>query len=488
MMDVDSLNMTLDLVAKEMDLPRDVLVKAIEDAIETAAHKVFGSSASSRPTTTPRSGRSTSWQFMEVVEEIETKDREITLDQAKLVDPDAEVGDELGFQIFYLEKDKDKAEEEDRKHGDILGIKQARATSAASPRRPPSRSSSSVCARPSEAKSSTSTRTARASSSPVAPAASSAATSSSRCRGPKASCPSREQMHRESYRAGDRVQAYVKEVRSDSRGPQIILSRTDPGLIYKLFEMEVPEIYEGIVRIVAVAREPGERTKIAVAFAGPRRRSRGRLRRHQGQPRAGRGAGAQGRKDRHRPFSEDIAKFVCNAIAPGRGRARAHRRAQRDHRAHRARRPALAGHRSPRPERASREPARGWKIDIHPESKIEEFKDELRYFLTPAHAELDRRTGRVHVQARLPLGGEHHQRRRERDSPECPTSTRTADAAPGHVRGPRSRPERPASSGRPAAVRGGDAASAERMRRSLPRRVEARHAAAKLDFRPADST
>ena len=57
----------------------------------------------------------------------------------------------------------------------------------------------------------------------------------------------------------------MKEIRADARGPQIVLSRTDPGLIFKLFEMEVPEIYEGIVRIVAVAREPGERTKIGVA-------------------------------------------------------------------------------------------------------------------------------------------------------------------------------------------------------------------------------
>ena len=81
----------------------------------------------------------------------------------------------------------------------------------------------------------------------------------------EASLPIREQMPRESYRAGDRVQAYVKDVTKLSKGPQIILSRTDVGLIFKLFEMEVPEIYEGIVRIVNVSREPGERTKIAVA-------------------------------------------------------------------------------------------------------------------------------------------------------------------------------------------------------------------------------
>ena len=64
-------------------------------------------------------------------------------------------------------------------------------------------------------------------------------------------------------------QAFVIDVNKQARGSQIVLSRTSPGLLMKLFEMEVPEIYEGIVRIVAVAREPGERTKIAVASRDP---------------------------------------------------------------------------------------------------------------------------------------------------------------------------------------------------------------------------
>jgi len=76
--------------------------------------------------------------------------------------------------------------------------------------------------------------------------------------------PRSQQCHKESYRQGDRVRAYVLEVNRTSRGPQIVVSRTNPGLIRRLFELEIPEIGEGIVEIKAIAREAGERTKISV--------------------------------------------------------------------------------------------------------------------------------------------------------------------------------------------------------------------------------
>ncbi len=77
--------------------------------------------------------------------------------------------------------------------------------------------------------------------------------------------PAREQVPRESYRRGDRVRAYVMEVRDTSKGPQVVLSRAHPEFVSRLFEMEVPEIYENIVEVKGVVREPGDRTKIAVA-------------------------------------------------------------------------------------------------------------------------------------------------------------------------------------------------------------------------------
>ena len=76
--------------------------------------------------------------------------------------------------------------------------------------------------------------------------------------------PEKEQIPRERYRPQDRIRAYVLDVDMTSKGPQIILSRTHPGFLKKAFEQEVPEIYEGIVEIKAVAREPGGRAKIAV--------------------------------------------------------------------------------------------------------------------------------------------------------------------------------------------------------------------------------
>ena len=76
--------------------------------------------------------------------------------------------------------------------------------------------------------------------------------------------PKKEQSPKEEFRQGDRIRAYVLDVKRDSKGPQILLSRANPNFIRKLFQLEVPEIYEGIVEIKAIARDVGERTKIAV--------------------------------------------------------------------------------------------------------------------------------------------------------------------------------------------------------------------------------
>ncbi len=77
--------------------------------------------------------------------------------------------------------------------------------------------------------------------------------------------PPKEQIQKERYRQGDRIRAYILNVEKSSRGPQIILSRTHPDLLKKLFELEVPEIFERIIEIKAIVREPGERAKIAVS-------------------------------------------------------------------------------------------------------------------------------------------------------------------------------------------------------------------------------
>lgn len=388
-MEIENLSLTLELVAKEKDIPKEVLVKAIEDAIETAAHKAFGENRELEANFNADTGAVDLLQFMEVVDEVDFPERELTLDQARLVDPDAEVGDELGFQIFYLDKDKAKAEEEDRKHGDLLGIQQSRQVFG---RIAAQTAKQVILQRVREAERSrvydeykdrqgelVTGRARRFEKGNVIVAL------------PRAEgiLPAREQMHRESYRAGDRVQAYVKEVRSDARGPQIVLSRTDPGLIYKLFEMEVPEIYEGIVKLRAVAREPGERTKIAVASTDTDVDPVGACVGIKGSRVQAVVQELKGEKIDIVPWSEDIAKFVCNAIAPADvvrvlidERNEAIELIVPDDQL------SLAiGRRGQNVRLASQ--LVGWRIDINAESKIAELKDELRYYLTQHMTALD---------------------------------------------------------------------------------------------------
>jgi len=386
---INNLNITLDLVAKEKDIPRDVLVQAIESAIETAAKKVFGEERELEANFNSETGQVDLLQFMLVTEDVEDEGREITLDQAQLVDPGAEIGDELGFQIFYLDKDKDKAEAEDKKYGDILGIKQSRQSFG---RIAAQTAKQVIIQRVREAERArvfeeykdrqgeiVTGRARRFERGHVIVAL------------PRAEgiLPAREQMHRESYRAGDRVQAYVKEIRADARGPQIILSRTDPGLIFKLFEMEVPEIYEGIVRLVAVAREPGERTKIAVASRDADVDPVGACVGIKGSRVQAVVQELRGEKIDIVPFSDDIAKFVCNAIAPADVvRVLIDEKNETIELIVPDDQLSLAiGRRGQNVRLASQ--LVGWRIDINSESKVSEYKDELRFWLEKQMPEFD---------------------------------------------------------------------------------------------------
>jgi N utilization substance protein A len=128
--------------------------------------------------------------------------------------------------------------------------------------------------------------------------------------------PQAEQVPSEPYRHGERLKAYIAEVRKTTKGPQIVVSRTHPGLLKKLFELEVPEIEEGIVEIKAVAREPGHRSKIAVSSNEP------------GVDPVGACVGAKGSRVRMVvnelrgekidvvPWSPDPATYVANALQP----------------------------------------------------------------------------------------------------------------------------------------------------------------------------
>jgi len=127
----------------------------------------------------------------------------------------------------------------------------------------------------------------------------------------------RDQMiPREAYRNGDRIRAYVKDVRQETRGPQIFLSRTAPEFMAALFRMEVPEIYDGIIEIKAVARDPGSRAKIAVISHDSSIDPVGACVGMRGSRVQAVVAELQGEKIDIIPWTEDIATFLVNALQP----------------------------------------------------------------------------------------------------------------------------------------------------------------------------
>lgn len=128
--------------------------------------------------------------------------------------------------------------------------------------------------------------------------------------------PYEQQLPRERYRPGDRIRAYIFEVRDAPRGPQVILSRTDPRMVPRLFEMEVPEIYDGLVEIKAVARDPGFRSKIAVFSNDSHVDPVGACVGVRGSRVQGVVTELQGERIDIIEWSEDPAVFVCNALAP----------------------------------------------------------------------------------------------------------------------------------------------------------------------------
>jgi len=296
-----------------------VLIEALEAAILAAAKKVFGPDRQLEARYGDDIGQVELFQYMEVVDEVEDPEIEISLEQAKLVDEEAMAGDELGFQIFYSPLDQDRAREEEEAYGDILGISNLRSTfgriaaqtaKQVINQRVRSAEREIIFNEYENRKHELVTGIARRFE-----------------RGDiivdlgkaEAILPLREQVQKESYRAGDRVQAFVLDVLDSEhsvKGSQVVLSRKHPFLVVKLFEMEVPEIYESIVKIVSVAREGGERTKIAVTSTDSDVDPVGACVGMRGARVQAVVQELKGEKIDIVPYSPDLARFVCNAIAP----------------------------------------------------------------------------------------------------------------------------------------------------------------------------
>ncbi|RYZ65550.1 MAG: transcription termination/antitermination protein NusA, partial [Proteobacteria bacterium] len=261
-----SLLEAIDVVAKEKGIDKERLVKTVEEAILKAAQSIFGQTRELEARFNESTGQIDLFQYMTVVDDPSDEEREISLEDAEEHGLEAELGEELGFQIFWHPSDARKAAQQDKEFGNLLQLKQARsqfgriAAQTAKQvliQRVRDEERDLVYQEFKDKKGELIKGVVRRFEKGQSLIIDLGRT--------EAILPYREQTRRESYRPGDRIVAYVKDIDREARGPQVILSRTDPRLVEKLFEAEVPEIYEGIVKVMACAREAGERTKIAVA-------------------------------------------------------------------------------------------------------------------------------------------------------------------------------------------------------------------------------
>src|SRR6201990_452069 len=283
-----------DAVAREKSIDRSIVISAMEDAIAKAARARYGSETDVHAEIDAKKGELRLSRHMLVVEQVENPSNQISLVDAQRANPGAQVGDTIADTLPPLEYGRIAAQsakqvivqkvreaERDRQYqefkdriGDIVNgvVKRVEYGSVIV----------------------------------------------DLGRG-EAIIRRDEMLPREVFRNGDRVRAYIFDVRRETRGPQIFLSRTHPQFMAKLFAQEVPEIYDGIVEIKAVARDPGSRAKIGVISRDSSGDPVGACVRMRGM----RGSRVQavvnelqGEKIDIIPWSPDIATFVVNALAP----------------------------------------------------------------------------------------------------------------------------------------------------------------------------
>jgi len=281
----------IEQVSREKGIDREILITTLEEALRSAARKKIGSRADVEVRYNEELGELEAFLFKEVVEKVNDPELEISLEEARELDPECEIGDSLGTKMdtttfgriaahsakqVIIQKMKDAERDViydsfiDRKGEIINGIVQRI-----------DRGNIIVNLGKTEA-----------------------------------ILPKREQVPKETYRQGDRIRAYVLDVKRESRGPQIILSRTHPQFLVQLFKTEVPEISEGIVNVMAAAREPGVRAKIAVASNDSDIDPVGSCVGMRGTRVQSVVQELRGEKIDIIPWHTDPARFVCNALAP----------------------------------------------------------------------------------------------------------------------------------------------------------------------------
>jgi N utilization substance protein A len=278
-------------VAREKSIDKQIVITAMEDAIQKAARSRYGSETEVRAEINPKTGELRLSRLLLVVDKVENEATQIGVDDARRRNPAAQVGDYIAEGLPPLEYGRIAAQsakqvivqkvrdaERDRQYqdykdriGEIVNgvVKRVEYGNV------------------------------------VADLG----------RG-EAIVRRDELLPREVFRNGDRIRAYVYDVRREPRGPQIFLSRTHPQFMAKLFAQEVPEIYDGIVEIKAVARDPGSRAKIAVISRDSSVDPVGACVGMRGSRVQAVVNELQGEKIDIIPWSPDVATFVVNALAP----------------------------------------------------------------------------------------------------------------------------------------------------------------------------
>ena len=279
-------------VAREKNIDQEEVITAMEQAIQSAAKVKYGLENDIRVSINRKTSEITVSRYREVVEELEEEGREILLKDAKLYNPDVKVGE---FIIDPLPPiNFGRGEAQNAKQIIVQRVREAER----------SRQFNEFKDRVGEVVNGV---VKRAEYGNVLLDVGGRA---------EALLRRDEMLPRENYRPGDRIRAYIIDVREEPRGAQIFLSRAHPQFMAKLFTQEVPEIYDGIIEIKAVARDPGSRAKIAVATKDNSIDPVGAcvgLRGARVQAVVGE---LQGEKVDIVPWSEDTATFIVNSLAP----------------------------------------------------------------------------------------------------------------------------------------------------------------------------
>ncbi|MEO1243386.1 MAG: transcription termination factor NusA [Pseudomonadota bacterium] len=280
-----------DAVAREKSIEKGLVIEAMEDALARAARSRYGHETNVRAEINPKTGETKLWRLLEVVELVENDSAEITIDEARHRNPEAEIGDFMSEPLPPIDfgrvaamaakqviTQKVREAERDRQYedfkdriGEIINgiIKRVEY--------------GHVIVDLGKA---------------------------------EAIIRRDQQLPRENYRNGDRVRAFIMDVRREARGPQIFLSRSHPQFMAKLFEQEVPEVYDGVIEIKAVARDPGSRAKIGVFSNDPGIDPVGACVGMRGSRVQAVVNELAGEKIDIVPWNENDATFVVNALAP----------------------------------------------------------------------------------------------------------------------------------------------------------------------------